>query len=185
MASAERTAQALDSWFTSLRQTLDGTVFSVAADERRRRAAALGVVTRHVFELEEAAGQPAIQVRETAWVLAGATRWLAMMPGLSQWRAAVRNVVSLDARLDAMPKDSPWVEDVAAIFRSHMLETLRQAGVARVPTILNAQNRRVALGLSVNWGMRYLVAGAAGLAEHEVDDPAAREVVAAVSGGLP
>ena len=94
--------------------------------------------------------------------------------------AAADNVARLDAQL--LGETSPWLEDgAAAIFREHFLEALRQAGVARVPTILDAANRRTALGLAINWGLRFLIATAAGLSGVEIDDPAAREIVAAVS----
>jgi len=54
--------------------------------------------------------------------------------------------------------------------------------MTRQPTILDAANRRVALGLAVNWGMRFVVAQSALLAGHEINDVGAREVVEAVVG---
>lgn len=175
-------ATRLTKWFGGLRDRLDRTVFAVGSGEAHRKAAALTSVSRHVASFEAASGRPDTEIREAASVLAGATRALGFTaPDRAQWLAAVRNVASLDAQLHALAP-SPWVgQDAAAIFREHFVEALRQAGVARVPTILDATNRRVALGLAVNWGMRYLVAAAASSGP-DLGDPAASEVVAAVKG---
>lgn len=174
-------ADRLDVWFTQLRTTLDNTVFAVGASEAHQRAAARNVVTRHVIELEAAvaAGQPVIELREIAWILAGTTRTLGLTLRRAQWLAAAQNVVRLVEQVEALP--SPWVGDAVSIFREQFLETLRQAGVTRAATNLGPENRTTALGLSVNWGLRYLIAAAAGLRDHEVTDPGAREVVAALT----
>lgn len=175
-------AVSLAQWFTSLRETLDKTVFSVGDSEPHQRAAARNVITRHVAELDDAveAGQQAVEVREIAWILAGATRALGVQLRPNQWLSATQNVARLDVQVDGL--GTPWVGDIVSIFRDHFFEALRQAGVTRTPTILSAANRQTALGLSVNWGLRYLVAAAAGLGD-EVTDPAVGEIVAAVSGG--
>jgi hypothetical protein len=178
----DRAARKLTEWFTGLRDRLDRTVFAVGGDEPHRKAAALTSVSRHVALFEAASVESGAQIREAASVLAGATRALGLeAPDQAQWLAAARNVASVDAQLHALDP-SPWVgEDAAAIFREHFVEALRQAGVARVPTILDAANRRTALGLAVNWGMRYLVAAAAS-SDPDPGDAAASEVVAAVKG---
>jgi len=175
-----RAATQLTEWFAGLREQLDRTVFAVGSDEAHRKAAALTSVSRHVASFEAASGEPGPEIREAAWVLAGATRALGLAaPNRAQWLAAAQNVASLDAQVHSLDV-SPWIaQDAAAIFRDHFVEALRQAGVARVPTILDATNRRTALGLAVNWGMRYLIAVAASSGP-DFDDPAAGEVIAAV-----
>lgn len=177
----DRAAPKVTGWFAGLRDLFDRTEYAVGSDEPHRKAAALTSVSRHVASFEAADGAGA-RIRAAAAVLAGATRALGLdAPDRAQWLAAARNVKSLDAQLHALDR-SPWVgEDAAAIFREHFVEALRQAGVARVPTILDAVNRRTALGLAVNWGMRYLVAAAAASGP-DLGDPAASEVVAAVKG---
>jgi hypothetical protein len=176
-------APRLDAWFRSLRGALDLTLFSVGSDEPHRRASVLTVLTRHVGLLEAAADQPVVALREVAFVLAAATHRLGVVPSEREWHAAVNNFVVLDAQLSEAARYSAWVPSSAVeVFRDQFAETLRHAGVAQRPTSLDAANRRTALGLSVNWGMRYLVAVAASLADVEVTDRAAREVVTAVFG---
>lgn len=181
---AERTAIALAAWFERLRAVLDRTVFAAGSDEPHRRAGALGLLTRHAERLLAAgAGEPAASLREAVWVIAAATRVLGVVPGRAEWLAASRNVLTLDADLEALPARGPWLtDDVASIFRAHLEEALKHAGVTRTPTILDAENRRTALGLSVNWGLRFLVAQAAALSGQAVEDAAAQEVVAALGG---
>lgn len=176
-----KAAASLDRWFTGLRATLDKTVFAVGLSEPHQRAAALNVVTRHVAQLETAIeqSQAAAEVREIAWILAGATRYLGAAVRQPQWLSAAENVARLDAQLDGL--GSAWVADAVSIFRDHFFDALRQAGVTRHPTLLGPVDRKTALGLSVNWGLRYLIAAAARLGDYEVSDPAAREVVTAVA----
>jgi len=163
-----------------LRAKLDSTVFAVGTSEPHQRAAALNVVTRHAAQLEAAAsaGQPVDEVREVAWILAGATRVLDAKLRRDQWLSAAQNVLRLDRQVDGL--GSPWVGDVVSIFRDQFFEALRQAGVTRHPTILGPSDRKAALGLSINWGLRYLIAAAAGLGGNDVTDPAAKEIVTAV-----
>lgn len=176
-----RAAPRLDSWFRHVRAALDETLFSVGGDPAHRRASVLTVLTRHVGLLAAAAEQPVLAIRETTFILAAATHRLGVMPGEREWHTAASNVVALDAQLSEAASQSPWVPSSAAeVFRDQFTETLRHAGVAQAPTVLDAGNRNTALGLSVNWGMRYLVAVAASLAEVEITDRAVREVVSAV-----
>ncbi len=176
-----RAASRLDAWFRDVRGALDITLFSVGGDPAHRRASVLTVLTRHVGLLAAATEQPVRALRETTMILAAATHRLAVMPGEREWHAAASNVVTLDAQLSQAAPQSPWVPSSAAeVFRDQFAETLRHAGVAQAPTVLDAGNRNTALGLSVNWGMRYLVAVAASLADVEVTDRGAREVVTAV-----
>ena len=176
-----KAAPALDRWFDDLRGTLDKTVFAVGTSAPHQRAAALNVVTRHVAQLEAAvsAGQQVVEVREVAWILAGATRVLGAKLGREKWLSAAQNVSRLDAQVDGL--GSAWVGDVVSIFRDQFFEALRQAGVTRDTTILGPADRKAALGLSINWGLRYLIAAAAGLGGYEVTDPAAKGIVAAVT----
>jgi len=173
-------ATKLADWFRGIRDSFDRTIQATGSDEPHRKAAALSSVNQHA-RLFRDASDPGRRIREATYVLAGATRTLDLEPlSAEQWHAAINNVQSLSAELRALPTTSWLREDADTIFHDQFIESLQQAGVTGTPTILNKQNRKRALGLAVNWGMRYSVA-AAMLRAPEIQDPAAEQLVAILS----
>jgi hypothetical protein len=74
----------------------------------------------------------------------------------------MNNVIDLQNRLVSNREQSDAVGlDIgspAAVFKREFDETIRQSGLAAGVSYLDKENRQVALGLAVNWGMRLLIA---------------------------
>jgi hypothetical protein len=96
------------------------------------------------------------------FALAAACRWLGVHPSADQWRAALTSVVTLSTRVvtlgPALQHAGLRLGSPAEIFKGLCDEAWIQAGVTDRPTILDQANRQLALGLAINWGLRFLVA---------------------------
>jgi hypothetical protein len=94
-----------------------------------------------------------------AKALAAACRKLGIEPDTGHWKAALQNVLTTFTEFTqhrdilGLGLGSP-----AAVFKSLFDEALINAGVTDRPTTLIERNRKAALGLAVNWGMRFLLA---------------------------
>lgn len=147
-------------WFERTLELCDRALF-VGGDEAHRQAAALGTLTRNARMLVQgeidAEGKLYTPLVLT---LASTCRRLQLTPGPKEWLAAIRNVLELGPRLQEVSEAAPWLVPGRSVevFKRQMDEALSQAGVTDQPTILARENRRIALGLALNWGMRTLVA---------------------------
>ncbi len=174
----DRAASELRVWFSSLLGLCDRTVFAVSTQEAHRQAAMLGVLTRNAKTLIHGALDSGGDLyTPLCFVLAAACRRLGLEPGDREWRSAIKNVLRLKHELGSVRDQAALpVGSAAAIFKEQLDEALVNAGVTDRPTILDRHNRDLALGLAVNWGLRFLVAYALELsvaapeAEHDVRD---------------
>lgn len=160
MSNLEQAAAELHVWYRDLLALCERTVFGVAAHEPHRSAAVLGVLTRNakLVTRSDVASDGSLYT-PLCFVLAAACRHLGVEPGEREWLAAVKNVITLDAQLKALPATAVLtVGSAATIFKQHLDEALVSAGVTDQPTILDQRNRELALGLALNWGMRFLIA---------------------------
>jgi hypothetical protein len=159
-ADLERAAGELCSWFSQLLALCDRTVFAVSTHEPHRQAAVLGVLTRNakiiVHGELDAAGA---LYTPLCFVLGAACRRLGVEPSDRQWLSAISNVLRLEEQLrDAGATMALAIGTPAGIFKQQLDEALINAGVTDRPTILDRHNRDLALGLGLNWGLRFLVA---------------------------
>ncbi len=152
-------ARALDEWFASVLRTCD-MIFQLPETAAHRQAAVHEVLTGNAKLIvgseidDEGKLYPPV-----AKALAAACRKVGIDLNVGHWNAALRNV--LGARVQfakhsdtvGLPLGSP-----AGVFKSLFDEALINAGVTDRPTILVEKNRRTALGLAINWGMRFLLA---------------------------
>ena len=159
MDDLDRAAIELRDWLKSVLGFCDRTQFAVATHEPHKQAAILGVLTMNAkllvhSELDDAGAL----YTPLCFVLAAACRRLAVVPGEREWLSAIKNVHRLDLQLHEVIEASPWpVGSPASIFKQQLDEALTNAGVTDRPTILDHHNRQLALGLAVNWGLRFLV----------------------------
>lgn len=154
-------AEKLVSWFDELTRFSEVTLFAVARDERHRRAAILDVLTSNARKLNAgnvdsggALYQPA------AFVLAATSKLTGLVPNVSHWRSALENVHKLREDLAAVQRSQLGLSagSAATILKNHFTEALVQAGVAGLPSTLDEDDCSIALGLSINWGIRFIVA---------------------------
>jgi hypothetical protein len=94
--------------------------------------------------------------------LAAACRQLRTGLGIGHWRSALDNLRDLNKQLASSRSDSVYVGlDIgspATLFKAEFDEAIRQAGLIDGTSFLSKEDRQVALGLAVNWGMRLLLA---------------------------
>jgi hypothetical protein len=160
MSELEQTALELKAWFLNLLALCDRTVFAVATHEPHKQAGVLGVLTRNAKVIVHKDLDRAGELYTSLYfMLAAACRRLGVEPGAREWLSAIKNVLRLEkqirevAKTAALPTGTP-----ASIFKAQLDEALINAGVTDRPTILDHHNRELALGLAVNWGLRFLVA---------------------------
>lgn len=154
----------LDRWFKSLQGLCDLHLFSVSPSEGHRDAAILGTLTRNGRILVESKLDRAGNLyTPLCFVLAAAARRLRAEVTPRHWRAALEAVQVAGRQLGS--GDAADGADLgvvfgtpAGVFKNLMDEALVNAGVTGHPTILDHENRQLALGLAVNWGLRFLIA---------------------------
>jgi hypothetical protein len=150
----------LSRWFETILALCDRGLF-VGGDDAHRQAAVLGTLTQNARQLarEEIDAEGKLYP-PLLLTLAAICRRLQLTPGPKEWLAAIRNVRDLRPQLQEVSEAAPWLLSGRAVevFKRHMDEALVQAGVTDRATILASENRRLALGLALNWGMRTLIA---------------------------
>lgn len=175
------TASRLASWFAQVLDVLARTIGATSADERHRTAAIQSVLTRNArIAVASRPNLGAVLIRPTVLVLASASQLLRLRPGEREWLGALNNVASLETEMKALfeqhPNAEPLLGGPVGVFKAQFDEALVQAGVTNQPTILARDNRQLALGLAVNWGMRFLVAHGQGLLPDDEQDRLTREL---------
>jgi hypothetical protein len=156
----EQAASELSAWFRTILALCDRTVFAISTHEPHRQAAVLAVLSRNAkIIIHGKADESGNLYTPLCFVLAGACRRINLEPGDREWFAAITNVSRIGEQLQlvgaaaVLPIGTP-----VTIFKQQLDEALVNAGVTDQPTILDHHNRDVALGLAINWGLRFLVA---------------------------
>ena len=155
-------AASLDAWFRDALRALQSVVRPTASSDELRRAATLGIVGSCARRLVHASADDPALYEDVMLVLCGACLYLRVTPDARAWRAA------LQALRDAHGTEAasagrvyPTLGKPSKLFK-HLLDgALVHAGVTDQATILDRANRDRALGLAVNWGLRFLLAYAA------------------------
>jgi hypothetical protein len=160
MSNLEQAASELQAWFLKLRALCDRTVFAVSTHEPHNQAAVLGVLTRNAkIVVHSELDRVGALYMPLCFTLSAACRRVAVEPGEREWFSAIKNVLRLEGQLRDVAGSVDWpVGTPASIFKEQLDEALINAGVTDRPTILDHHNRQLALGLAVNWGLRFLVA---------------------------
>ena len=91
----------------------------------------------------------------------------------------MENVVRLQRQIVSARAESASVGlelgGPVAIFKQEFEEAINQSAVAGGASFLNKENRQIALGLAVNWGMRLLLAYASACSRL-TNDPTRRDL---------
>lgn len=159
-------ADELNEWFQSVLRLVDASLFSIAPEGPHRDAVVLDSLRRNARVVYEAKLEPDGKLYSPlCFFLAAACRQIRANLGVGHWRAALDNVRDLQQRLASSRSDSADVGlDIGTpvtLFKSEFDEAIRQAGLIDGPTFLSKEDRQVALGLAINWGIRLLLAYAA------------------------
>jgi hypothetical protein len=81
---------------------------------------------------------------------------------VGHWRAALDNLYDLRQQLATYrPQSAAFGLDLgnpATLFKEEVGEAIRQAGLVDDSSFLSKNDRQVAIGLAINWGMRLLLA---------------------------
>jgi hypothetical protein len=157
-------AAALSEWYEQILRHSDSTEFAVATEERHRQVAVVDVLTRNARALlSETMKDPVARYAATCFVLAATSRLIGLVPTRDNWKSALENVRHLRNQLVHADPSGVGLKNrtAAQIFFDHFAEALVMAGVAGNETTLDEAGRWTALGLSLNWGMRFLIGLAA------------------------
>ena len=156
----------LSQWFDSVLGLTERSLFGIAPEGPHRDAVVLDTMIRNariVFGAElDADGR---LYSPLCFFLASACRHLRTTLGPGHWRAALENVSRLRKQWSATgPEYAALGLDLdtpAARFKTELDEAVRQAGLIDGAGFLSKEDRRIAIGLAINWGMRLLLAYAA------------------------
>ena len=156
-------AEQLDQWFRSILRLADESLFSIVPEGPHRDAVVLDVLKRNARILSQSGLDSAGKLyAPLCFFLAAACRKLGASLGVGHWLAAVDNVVHLQQQLVSTRAESEAVGleigSPAVLFKQQFDEAITQSSLAGGASFLNKEDRQVALGLAINWGMRLLLA---------------------------
>ncbi|MGO9257130.1 MAG: hypothetical protein ACLQU1_12620 [Bryobacteraceae bacterium] len=156
-------AAQLRDWFLSVFRLAEASLFSVAPEGPHRDAVVLDTLKRNARILSQAELDNEGKLYSPLCFFLAAACWkLGTSLGAGHWRAAIDNVIDLRNRLVGTREESYAVGlDIgspAVVFKREFDESIRQSGLAGGVSYLDKEDRAIALGLAINWGMRLLIA---------------------------
>jgi hypothetical protein len=157
----EEIAAELRSWFGDVVRLWSSVCFDWSSSPQHREAAMLEILSRNAkLLLPVALDSRGNLYRPLTLILAAICRQLDVIPTQRHWLAALRNVEEMRRRINVADSErlALAVGTPASILKELFCEALINAGVTDRPTLLVEENRRVSLGLALNWGLRLLIA---------------------------
>jgi hypothetical protein len=156
-------ANDLNDWFQSVQRLTESSLFSIVPEGPHREAVVLDALRRNARIVYEANLKPDGKLYSPlCFFLAAACRQLRTGLGVGHWLAALDNLRDLQKRLASSHSESVQVGldlgTAATLFKGEFGEAIRQAGLIDGTSFLGKEDRQVALGLAINWGMRLLLA---------------------------
>jgi hypothetical protein len=156
-------AEQLHEWFGSILRLTDETLFSIVPEGPHRDAVVLDVLRRNARVVSQSELDTEGKLYSPlCFFLVAACRKLEFSLGVGHWRAALDNVVHLHEHLVSagaeLATNGLEVGSPTVLFKQEFDEAIRQASFAGGVSYLNKEDRQVALGLAINWGMRLLLA---------------------------
>jgi len=156
-------ANELSEWFQSVQRLTDAGLFSIVPEGPHRDAVVLDALRRNariVYGAELNADGKLYS--PLCFFLAAACRHLRASLGVGHWRAALHNVRDLRQRLAHSRSESASIGldlgTPATLFKAEFDEAIRQAGFVDDASFLSKEDRQIAIGLAINWGIRLLLA---------------------------
>ncbi len=160
-ASARAVAQELSDWFESVLALVDRRFSAIAPDGPHREAVILDTLTSNArVVVESEVDREGKLYSPLCFFLSAACRRLGTSVGVGHWHAAVENVLSLGEQMASDVECAELGLEIggpARLFKQQLDEAIVHSGLA-APSYLDKQDREIALGLAVNWGMRFLLA---------------------------
>ena len=157
-------AKQLHDWFHDVLRVTDKRLFGIVPAGPHRGAIVLDVMTRNarIILAGSEIDNEGTLYSPLCLLLAAACRKLGTTLGVGHWRAAVDNVIHLQEQTVSARAESATVGlelgGPARLFKQQLDEAIIQAGLAGGPSYLDRENREIALGLAINWGIRFLLA---------------------------
>lgn len=156
-------AHELTGWFQSVQQLADAGLFSIVPEGPHRNAIVQDALRRHAKAIYNASlDADGTLYSPLCFFLAAACRHLGASLGIGHWRAALDNLRDLQQRLTNHRLESVAIGldlgTPATLFKGEFDEGVRQAGLIDDTSFLSKEDRQVAIGLAINWGMRLLLA---------------------------
>jgi hypothetical protein len=156
-------ANELNEWFQSVQQLTEAAIFNIAPDGPHREAVVLDTLRRNGRTLHKAKLDPNGKLYSPlCFFLVAACRYLRTNLGIGHWLAALDNVRDVQKQLASSRSDSMYVGldfgTPATLFKAELDEAIRQAGLIDGTSFLRKEDRQVAIGLAINWGIRLLLA---------------------------
>jgi hypothetical protein len=153
----------LHDWFDQLVRLFDRSIFGAAEEGPHRDAIILNVLSRNARLVRESeVDRRGLLYTSACSMLAAACRRLRLELGPGHWATAVANVISLRNQARSASHELTMfgldLGSPARMLKQQLDEALLHAGVAGVPTFVDSEGRRIALGLAINWGIRFLCA---------------------------
>jgi hypothetical protein len=159
-------AEELADWFRSIQQLTASGLFSIVPEGPHSDAVLLDALRRNARTVYESTLDADGKLYSPlCFFLAAASRQLRTGLGSGHWQAALDNLRGLRTNLAKAQTESVRVGldigTAASLFKGEFDEAIRQAGLIDGASFLSKEDRQVALGLAINWGMRLLLAYAA------------------------
>ena len=156
-------ANDLNEWFQSVQQLTEAAIFNIAPDGPHREAVVLDTLRRNGRTVHQAQLDSGGKLYSPlCFFLAAACRYLRTNLGIGHWQAALDNVHDVQQQLASSRSDSIYVGldfgTPATLFKAELDEAIRQAGLIDGTSFLRKEDRQVAIGLAINWGIRLLLA---------------------------
>ena len=157
----DHVAAELTEWFDSVFDLTQKSLFGIAPEGPHRDAVVVDsmirnarIVYRAELDKEDKLYSP------LCFFLVASCRYLGARLGTGHWRAALENLCQSQQLpgLEAfgLPLGAP-----AYRFKAELDAAIEQAGFIDRTSLLNKEDRKVAVGLGINWAMRLLLACAA------------------------
>lgn len=159
-------AAALNTWFQDVRQATEKGVFEIAPEGPHRDAIVLDSLRRSARSIVDAPlDRTGGLYSPVCYFLVAACRRLRTGLAEGHWRAAIENLRTV-RRQQAEAKDAASsvglkLDTPAGFFKQELDQAIQNAGLAGRPSYLEKADREIALGLAVNWALRFLPAYAA------------------------
>ena len=168
------TAAELAEWFDSVFDLAQKSLFGIVPEGPHRDAVVVDSMIRNARIIYRAElDQEDKLYSPLCFFLVASCRHLAAHLGTGHWRAALENLCQ-SQRLPGLeafglPLDAPSYR-----FKAELDAAIEQAGLIDRTSLLNKEDRKVAIGLGINWAIRLLLACAADYS-NPVESPGHRD----------
>lgn len=154
-------ATELTEWFDSVSALTQESLFGIAPEGPHRDAVVVDSMIRNARIIYRAELDSEGKLYSPlCFFLTAACRYLRVRLGTGHWRAALQNLCQSQQlpglEMFGLPLGTP-----AFRFKAELDATIEQAGFIDRASLLCKEDRKVAIGLGINWGIRLLLACAA------------------------